>query len=280
MDEGLERFRKLSKAVAAAGKAVEAAQKALTHSPISALAVLEKAGKAARLLEAVVGMDAATAALSGELSARADAAEAELDRERAVMAGRVATLLQAHGLRVEGNLPLLRAGGFTLELTFGTRGQCVVWLGTKKIRLAACGLDAEVIAARVAELDVELFGGEFDEAAFLADLERAYRVALLRTARAAGERVPITLLLAEVAFLHQDATFLADPRRELFRTYGRLELATRLARLRSRRLGPLELRLEVATMAQTRRSEDYLWVPQGRSVEGTNYSTACFVRAG
>ena len=266
--------------MAAAGKAVDAAHKALTRQPTSALAVLEQAGKAARLLEAAIGMDAAAAALSGELSARADAAEAELERERAVMAGRVATLLQAHGLHVEGNLPLLRAGSFTLELTFGTKGQCLVWLGPKKIRLAACGLDAEVIATRVAELDAQLFGGEFDEAAFLADLERAYRVALLRTGHAAGERVPITLLLAEVAFQRQDPAFLADPRRELFTTYGRLELATRLARLRSRRLGPLELRLEVATMAQTRRPEDYLWVPHGRSVEGTNYSTACFARVG
>jgi hypothetical protein len=102
-------------------------------------------------------------------------------------------------------------------------------------------------------------------------------VALVRRGEEAGRRVPLVALLAEVAMGRQDAAFMSDPRRELFASYGRVEFAADLSRLRTRRHGDRELRLEVATLAQTRKPEDHLFVPHGRSVDGTCYATAAFV---
>jgi hypothetical protein len=279
MDDSVSAFRLGLKAATAAGKAVDAAVKAAGRVPADPAALQDAASKAAAALEKVSGLDAAAGALRRELSARADAARTELERERALLAGAVASALQATGLAVAGNLPLLAAGPFSLEFVFGAKGACTIWLGPRKQKLAACPLEATAIAARVAELDAGLFGAPLDEAAFLAELARAYRMALARSGGADGDRVPLSALMAEVAFGRQDAGFLADPRREHFASFGRVEFSCCLGRLHVRRAGGRELRLDVATMAQTRRPEDHLWVPRGRAGDGVNYATAHFVRA-
>ncbi len=173
-------------------------------------------------------------------------------------------------------MPQLRAGGFTLEFDFGSKARVTIWFGPKKERLAVMPLDADALVRKVVEMHRDLFCGEDDDAAFLADLERAYRVCLARFALADGERVPITALMAEVAFLRQDERFVTDPRREHFRSFGRVEFAAALSRLRTLRVGPRELRLDVATLSQTRKPADHLWVPRGR--EGVNIATAAFLR--
>ncbi|MBM4396455.1 MAG: hypothetical protein FJ087_12305 [Deltaproteobacteria bacterium] len=277
-DEDLAGFRKAARAVAAAGKALDKASKALGAGERDPAAVADVSEKAAAALGGLQGIEAAAAGLSGRLSAIAAEARAELERERALLAGKVASALREQGIEVEGNLPQLRAGALTLEFAFGGKGGCTVWLGPKKARLAACPLEAGAIAAKVSELDSALLGGPFDEAAFLAALLGAFRVALARAGLPDGSRVPLVALLAEVAFARQSAAFLADPRREAFHGYGRVEFACDLSRLAARRVGDREFRLDVATMSQTRRPEDHLWVPRGRSGDGTNYATALFAK--
>lgn len=277
MDEGIPEFQRFSKAVAAAAKAVADAGKASAKAPPDPQAIQATCEKAAEALARVAGIEASATALRSDLSRRAATARADLERERALLAGAVAQALARDGLRVEGNLPLLRAGALSLEFTFGAKGQCAIWLGPRVARLANCPLEAAAIAARVVELDRALFRGEFDEAAFLADLWHAYRAALHRLGLADGERVPLTALLGHVAFARQKPAFLADPRRELFTPYGRVEFAADLSRLRTRTVEGRELRLDVATLAQTKRPEDHLWVPRGG--DGVRYATASFARA-
>ncbi len=277
MDEPLQAFRRKARAVATALKAVEMAERALLKTPRDPSAVVEGAEAALRALDATAGMEAVTAEVRKVLEVAQAEAKAALERERALLAGRVAAGLQEAGLLVEGNLPQLRTGAFTLEFDFGRKARVIVWFGPKKERLAVLPLDPDALVQKVAGLHADLFRSDFDEGAFLADLERAYRVCLARFACPDGERVPITALMAEVAFLRQDERFFRDPRREHFRTFGRVEFAASLSRLRTLRLGARELRLDVATLSQTRRPTDHLWVPRGR--EGVNVASAAFIRA-
>lgn len=276
MDEAFERFRKKARAVAAALKTVERADRALARTPRDPAAVAGAADAAIRALEAAGGVDAVVQEVRQALEAARAEARAALEHERALLAGRVAEGLQAAGIAVEGNLPQLRAGPFTLEFDFGGKARVTIWFGPKKERLAVMPLDADALVRKVVEMHRDLFRGEDDTTAFLADVERAYRVCLARFALADGERVPITALMAEVAFLRQDERFVTDPRREHFRPFGRVEFAAALSRLRTLRVGSRELRLDVATLSQTRKPADHLWVPRGR--EGVNVATAAFIR--
>ncbi len=279
MTERIPDFLKAAKATQAAAKAVEAASKVLAKEASGPAAIAEAADAAVTALKKVVPTDTLASAVREELASKAAVARAALERERALLAGAVAAELAKMGMKAEGHLPMLRAGVLTLEFNFGPKGRCVAWFGPRHERLADCPLEAVAIAAKAAELDKALLGGEFNEAAFLADLHAAYRTCAVRQGVAEGDRVPLTALLAEVAFRRQRPAFLADPKRETFMPYGRVEFACALSRLKTRRHGDRELRLDVATMAQTRRPEDHVWVPRGRSGDGTQYATASFVKA-
>lgn len=276
MGEAIEGFRKKARAVGAALKAVERAARALSRTPREPAAIIASCDAAFPALEASSGLDAFVSEVRQHLeSARAEA-KAALHHDRALLAGRVASGLKEAGLEVEGNLPQLRVGAFTLEFDIGGKPRVVLWFGPRKERLGVLPLDVETLVRKVVEVDRDLFRSDLDEVAFLAELERAYRLCLARFACPDGERVPITALMAEVAFLRQDERFVTDPRREHYRPFGRVEFAAALSRLRTLRLGSHELRLHVATLAQTRRPLDHLWVPRGR--EGVNIASASFTR--
>lgn len=279
MSERSPEFLKAARSLQAAAKAVDAAVKILSKEGAGPAAVAEAADLAVSALRKAGPIDALAVAVREELTAKSATARSALERERALLAGAVAAELAGVGLKAEGHLPLLRAGALTLEFAFGPKGRCILWFGPRHERLGDCPLEAAAIAAKAAELDRHLLGGEFDEGAFLAELQAAYRVCAVRQGVPEGERVPLTGLLAEVAFRHQRPAFWADPRRETFTAYGRVEFACALARLKGRRHGDRELRLDVATMTQTRRPEDHLWVPRGRTGDGTHYATAAFVKA-
>jgi hypothetical protein len=253
--------------------------KALSKTDPAPATIAEAADAAVSALKKAGPIDSLVIAVRDELAAASTTARNALERERALLAGAVAAELAKVGLKVEGHLPQLRVGLLTMEFAFGPKGRCILWFGPRHERLGDCPLEATAIAAKAAELDRSLMGGEFVEALFLAELRAAYRVCVVRQAVPEGERVPVTALLAEIAFRRQRPAFWADPRRETFTPYGRVEFACALARLKTRRDGDRELRLDVATMTQTRRPEDHLWVPRGRTGDGTHYATAAFVKA-
>jgi hypothetical protein len=279
MSERIDAFLKAARSVATAAKAAEAAGKILEKDGAAAGTVVEACDEALSAFKKVLPVDRDALAARDEIAARGEAARTALERERALLAGQVATALGKAGLKVEGHLPLLRAGAIHLEFAFGAKGRCTLWLGPRHERLAECTLEADAIAAKVLELDRALFGGDFDEAAFLRELREAYRVCCVRAGVPEGERVPVTALMAEMAFRRQRPAFHADPVREHYSPYGRVDFATALGRVKSRRTGDRELRLDVATMTQTKRPEDHLWVPRGRSGDGAHHATAAFVKA-
>jgi hypothetical protein len=280
MDGGFPDFLKAARAFQAAAKAVAEAEKAAARTPRDPSAVEATATKAVALLAAIRGAEAVAGGVSERLGAQAAEARASLERERALLAGAVARTLGEAGIPVEGNLPLLRAGAFSLEFTFGPKGACTIWFGPKKQKLGSAVLEAGAIATRVRECDNRLFGGPFDDAAFVRELVRAWRAALARDGLPDGARVPLPRLLVEFAVGRQGPAFLADPRRENFASYGRVDFAVALSRLKERAADGWELRLDVATLVQTKRPEDHLWVPRGRTGDGVNFATAHFARAG
>ena len=273
-------FKKAARRVGLALKAVNAAEKALVRNPAHHLDVRSTAARAARDLGKVAGVDILASDLSRHYLLREKEAGAAMERDRALLAGQVAERLGEAAMEVTGNLPHLRAGAFTLEFDFADKGLCTVWFGPGKQKLLTCPLEPEAIAEKVLLAQDDLFHGDWDDEAFLADLESAYRVSLARLGLVEGESVPLTSLLAEVAFQRQDGRFFSDPRRELYSSFGRVEFAVALSRLANWQVGDRELRLDVATLAQTRRSQSHIWVPRGRGVEGVNYASARFVRMG
>jgi len=277
MIDPMDGFKKVARDMASARKAVDAAMRALSQETPGADAVLAALEKALDRLDGLKGVDAAAASLCEWLNSKAVDVRVEAENNRALLAGNVASDLQSDGINVSGNLPRLRAGVFTLEFEFGKRGCCTVWFGPMKYKLASCPMEAEAIAGQVRDLQGDLFEADWDEGAFLADVEVACRVCSIRLGLQQGDRVPLSMVLSEVAFMLQDRRFLSDPKREFYKSFGRVEFAARLSRLKSWRLGDRELRLDVATMEQTRSPSDHLWVPHGQGMDGVNYSTARIV---
>jgi len=278
MKETIEDIRRAAAALTAASRAMGKVQD-LARAERPAFFEMQEACEAAlKALQKVPPVDARVQEALRQVQERLSQASAHLERERALLAGRIATALQEAGLAVRGQLPLLGAGPFTLEFVQGRKPRCVVWLGPRQEKVEECPMEPEAIVQAVKAADESLFGGGLDEESVLGEMREAYRVACLRRRLPEGERVPLTALMAEMAFQRQEAAFRADPIREHFRPFGRLHFGCLLGRLRHRRIGEWEMRLDTATMAQTRRAEDHLWVPRGRSGDGTHCATVAFVK--
>ena len=199
MDDQIAQFKKLSSAFASAAKAVLEAQKAMNASKPVTQNIQITCEKAAASLQKISNADGQIPALQKALTARGTQARIELEKERALLAGLVAKALQAQGLRVEGNLPLLKVGHLSLEFVFGTKGACNIWFGPMIIRLAVCGLDAEQLAAKTCEFHSSLFAAG-DEQAFLKKLRKAYKLALTTRLERRWRQGAIVALMTNMAF--------------------------------------------------------------------------------
>ena len=278
MNEAISGFLRYTASCKALARTLTDLRKALARTvPVHAerLALSETAiGQIARL----EGIEKDISALKTALASQVRASENLVVSERALLAGQVAAALKSKGFSVEGNLPLLRVGAITLELEFGTKPQVLVWFGPRKERLASCDMDPSEVADAVTTLDAQLFRSPLDTDSLLAELFQAYRVALTRHALLPGSRVPLPALMVELTVGRQKTSFMADPKRENFRGCSRAEFAASLSRLTVRRQGNDELRFDVATMDQSRRQEDHLWVPRGQGGDGVLLATAHVAR--
>ncbi|MDI6893767.1 MAG: hypothetical protein QME70_03990 [Bacillota bacterium] len=178
--------------------------------------------------------------------------------------------LAEKGFPLRGQYPELKSGLFTLQLDF-VRGKATVWYGPKQERLEECPLRPADMASRLEGI-MKRLGSGIPEPEFLGKLRQAYA---RQVSAAVAKGVPITAILGEVAHLVQDARFHQDPRKELYRSYGRADFSYDLFRLtRFLRVSPSDthLRLAVATREYTKRRQDFLWVPDDESGKGTAYS--------
>lgn len=278
--EGLERQAALlkvaheaAKLVWSAGKALEKdrAQKAVDEARAALLKFKKLLKESPDVEQLVSPLVAAAQEIERE-------AQQRLRRRWAQMAAEVAKELDSSPLRLEGQVPLLRAGPFAIE--FLPTGKAVLYLGPKKYRLGVCPLESEKVAELLKNEYERLFQAVTKPEEFIRDLYTAYRVVLFKRGAGLGARVPIVEVLLEMALMRQRPGFKADPVREKYTSYGRVEFAVDLARLENTLVPGVGrvLRLHVATMSQTRRETDHLWVPVGGFV-GTHYSDMDFVEA-
>jgi len=233
----------------------------------------DRAANLVRLRERLSRLQAAVAALQGASSicsameewqaAYQNSLRAFCDRQAHRFAIELQQELQAANKGLSGHLPELRSGMYTLVVD-PERWQVTVWLGPKQERLTKCALSAPEVAGHLERLQKEL-GCRLDEAAFVGHLEEALR--RLQSLADADGYVPIVAALGELAFLLQDGEFRRDPRRDAFRTYSRADLSTDLYHFRRR------VQLRIATRAQARSRDNYLWVPSDeRKRDGAIYS--------
>lgn len=279
MEEVIGGLKKAATALGAATRAMGRVQDLGRSGKGSFFELQEACQSALKALQKVPAVDASVQEARNRVQALLDQATGNLERERALLAGRVAVALQDAGLPVQGQLPLLRVSAFTVEFIQGRKPQAVVWLGPRQEKVGECPLDPEAIVQTVKAADEALFGTSLDEEAALREVHEAYRMACLRRRLPEGERVPLASVMVEMAFARQATAFVADPVREHYRPFGRLQFGALLGRLRHRRFGDQEMRLDTATMAQTRRPEDHLWIPRGRTGDGAHCATIAFTKA-
>lgn len=263
--------------LAAAAKQLEKLEADLDHQAFPADEALRAAEKALRALAPLSATVAEGRAWAEGLRARVDPAK---ERSRAALAAALSRELAAAGLpALEGNLPELRCGVLTLELLFD-KGEGRVHFGPRIELLAKSKLDP-VALTEAARGALEALSSEpLDEPAYVAEVHAAW----VRVCRidgldpATGPTASLVSVLDQLAWGRQSARFRANPTREAFTGYGRVQLAWDLFRLSTRRRGDLELKLTVATREQTRTDADSLWIPRTARGEGTHFAGLAFRR--
>ena len=117
---------------------------------------------------------------------------------------------------------------------------------------------------------------------FFDALYHAYCICLFEINGSAGDRIPLSDLLAHVALSFQNDKYRADPTAENYRAYGRVRMAYDLSRLR--RKGLLQrhgrrLNLGAATGTSTRNKKDVLFIEDSPG-KGQYYLSIWYVLLG
>lgn len=188
--------------------------------------------------------------------------------------------LEKHGLTLEGQFPVLRAGLYAVKLNFDTGFAGIFWGPEIEPIRAKVKLSIADIEKTVAGFDRKLKGTSLKAAEFLKSLLQGYDRLLDSVGLPKGNRVFLTELLREIVFSVQSRKFAVNPTRENFQEYSRIQFGYDLFRLKqSNQLAGdnRRLHLSVATFDSTTDRGKSLWVPDNERGEGTFYSYASFV---
>ncbi len=236
--------------------------------------VMRKAPKGDELADAV-------ARANGLLEQFAEIIEQQQSRQRLAIVNELAQGMAEIGLGVTGQIPMLKAGPFTLVFDFGEKASVKVFLGPKIYALGKVPMDVDKVVTLVKQKYQAFFVDDFDVQGFVRDLLAAYNAILKQDKLEPGSRVKISQVMLKYVLMKQRKAFFVDPRRENFASVGRMEFACMLYRASSmRRVDAWEMRMDVAAMGDTKDPLDHLWVPGGMNGQGVNYTTMRFVRRG
>lgn len=172
--------------------------------------------------------------------------------------------LEALGVQLAGNYPDFTAGVFTIHVD-STKSQADLWYGPKQEKLCSCVASVRDVAATLSAARSKL-GSSLSAHEFLTTLRNAYEGLSVRLQT---EQVPIVKLLVELAITLQSTAFLTDPRKENYSGYSRADFSYDLLRYGRNS----DIKLSVASRAETRSRKDFLWIPDDSSgVSGVAYS--------
>ena len=208
----------------------------------------------------------------GNLRQSIEKSRHDLDRK---FGSRLAELLAGLEIELQGQIPELRAGIFTVEVD-SVRNRVVLWFGPKQERLEVLARSPELVAKAIRNQLKSLNSSDLNEQDFLKRCLAAYKRVITLEGKGFGSPAPISQLLAELAFLMQGQKFMIDPDQKNYRGYSRVQLSFDLHRLASRRIENLELRLITATREKTTHRKNFLWVPQTKRGSGSYYSGLAF----
>jgi hypothetical protein len=184
-------------------------------------------------------------------------------------------LADQFGLQVRGVYPVFIASYFRIKVDV-EHDSAEICFGADEEPLESTKADPQVVAQKINGLQRELEGNLLPDDAFLARFAEAYdRAAKLKNLEPT-EKAPILEVLNQFVWEIQSRKFVADPRRENFRPYSRVNLAYQLFRLVNKRAGHRTFELTVAGKAEASRKETHLWVPTNDSGDGTHYAWVVF----
>ena len=248
-------------------KLLKGATQLLEANPAKALRALDNVTKVIEKLNLDVSLqteveeyvDAARSAIERQIERRGRSFGAQLEEE-----------LRPLSLKLTGQQPELKAGWFTIVIDFRSSSTKILWGPTSDVLAKPKKFSPAAVAAALQQIQQSL-GARLSETDLLDRMRQAYE----RVGGQGKMSVPLVAVLAEMAVLIQQPKWRADPRLENYTSYRRSDFGYDLFRLnrflRENSGGP-RLTLDVATRAETRKTSDYVWVPENDRGAGSRYA--------
>lgn len=143
---------------------------------------------------------------------------------------------QAQGINLSGNYPEYSIGIFNLKVNFNL-GKAEFYF-CKELIKGNITLDIKSILKAYEVIDKEIRQRRFDAKSFINLLYEAYRRVIILSGLEVGKRVNIIEVMKELAILMQGSSFVINPKKDNYHSYGRAYFSYDLYRLKM--LGMLE----------------------------------------
>jgi hypothetical protein len=204
---------------------------------------------------------------AASLSKTLDDEETQLARS---FASDLDQLLRAKNVKLGGNLPMLEASFFKLEV----RQQDVrVWFGPQRESTGTVPKSAAAVATYIEQLLARLTSEPFDDERFVEQIYQAYRAVLAAADAESAAQARIDAVHRQLIVARQGSAFTQNQR---LREYTRMQFGYDLYRLKQRKHRGKELQLVTASKSQTIKYLDSLWVPSDEAGRGFLYSHLTF----
>ena len=179
-------------------------------------------------------------------------------------------LLRAKHIKLGGNLPMLEAPFFKLEV----RQQDVrVWFGPQREAIGTVPKSAADVATYIEQRLAQLTAEPFDDEHFVEQVYQAYRAVLAGANTTSADPTRIDAVHRQLIVARQDPEFTQNQK---LREYTRMQFGYDLYRLKKRKRSGKELQLVTASRSQTVKHLDSLWVPSDEAGKGFLYSHLTF----
>jgi hypothetical protein len=188
-------------------------------------------------------------------------------------------LLVKDGLALKGQLPLLRVGFYSLKLDFDLGLATLYWGPEIQTIKSKISLSVQEIYKTLYSFDEQIKKRAAQSQDFLKSIHQAYLRYTMFNNLAHDSKILLTDLLSELVLISQPASFRADPAKDKFRDYSRIQFSYDLYNLKKSEkfeIGKSKLRLSVATFDATTDKAKSIWVPDNETGDGTYYSYITF----
>lgn len=212
--------------------------------------------------------------ITAEVERWAESLSKTLDDEEAQLARSFALdldqLLRAKNVKLGGNLPMLEASFFKLEVR---QKDVRVWFGPQRESIGTVPKSAVAVANFIEQLLARLTSEPFDDERFVEQVYQAYRAVLAAADSASAAQARIDAVHRQLIVARQEPAFTQNQR---LREYTRIQFGYDLYRLKKRKRRGKELQLVMAPKSQTVKHLDSLWVPSDETGKGSLYSHLTF----